>query len=166
MLFYKITIVIGLAFLLASSSFAAARKYPHGCKPVGFSFENRLLILKPIQEDHPQTIYLIHNRLNKSLKLSFIKPPRQAYFPHLKSTIKANQWASFATDRSMIKFVCQQASKTGESRNVDCGKALELCQYVRTKFPESHMGSYWAIRSNTLKRTRYSTIKQGILLKW
>jgi len=161
-----IFIAIFISLIFISSSFALARKYPHGCKDVGYVFENRLLVLKPASENHPQTVYLIHNKLKKSVKLIFIKPIGQGYMPHFKNIIKANKWGSFATDQPQLKFLCQISLKKRGKRTINCGSALELCQYIRAKFPGSHMGSYWAVRSDTQRNAKYTTIKQGVLLKW
>lgn len=141
------------------------RKFPHGCRALGYGFADKYLILRPQTEEGRQTLYLLHNKSYKPVKLILIKSSQQIHMPSYKNTIKGNQWAAFATDEHEMKFRCINPSNN-QSTTLDCSKIFEACQYTRAKFDQGNMGNYWVVKSDPLRRTIYKSILYGILLRW
>ena len=151
---------------LAAKKTRVKRRFPHGCRDVGYEFKNQLLVLKPQSEEHPQTIYLIHNLSHGHLLLQLEKLPQHTFSPHYKNVVRPNQWGAFATDQSIMQFKCSKATRRSAGEQIDCGHVLELCQYTRAKFADNNMGNYWAVVSKTRRGAMNEAIAKGILLRW
>lgn len=151
--------------LLALSTQAAVRKFPHGCRPVGSKFSGNLLVLDNMAEEHPQTLYLVHNINNGAVTLKRRPVNSQDLGPLYKNTIRYDQWGGFATDKQLQYFACY--SGEGEYMHaIDCANAIEVCQYTRAKFGEGNMGTYWSVKSMSLYGAKREAIQQGLLLRW
>lgn len=178
----------------SDEAFAAAkrqRRFPHGCRHMGYGYKDGLLILKPIpndsikpkktemaaneEEQKPQrkpekppevpiqTLYLIHNLSGNSIHLRTKKLPDVPFSPTHENTIRPNQWAALAVNQKELQFTCAMAG-TGEM--MDCTNMFELCQYNRAKFAAHNQGTYWVIKSGSRGQAKYGSIRNGILLKW
>lgn len=166
---FKFTVLIVSILLIFNSAFIYAkekRKFPRGCRPIGFDFKDQYLLLKSEAEEHPQTLYLLHNTSRYDIQLSLVNNNNLIKTPRFENTIKSKLWGAFATDEPEMKFSCHIKSKHHDDRMVDCSNIFEICQYNRAKFADNNMGNYWVVNSNTLRKTVYKAITYGILLRW
>jgi len=173
-----------------NNAFAATKKqrrFPHGCRHMGYGYQDGLLILKPIPNDSikpkktetlankeqqkpikpeeipVQTLYLLHNLSSHSIYLRTKKLPDVPFSPTHENTVRPNQWAALAVNQKELQFTCAMAG-TGEK--IDCTNMFELCQYNRAKFASHNQGTYWVIKSGSRGQAKYGSIRNGILLKW
>ena len=143
------------------------RKFPHGCRVVGFSFNNHRIVLKPankenLSPDVPQTLYLIHNRSHHiGVQVEVPKSSAEPFSLTYKNTIKANQWAALSVDHSTMVFGCSTRSEG----SINCFRRVEICQYNNAKFASHNTGTYWVVNSGVQKTAVYGSIRSGILLR-
>lgn len=157
--------LLGLSF--ANTAFAKVRIFPHGCRSVGYSFQNYLLVLKPKSSGGSQSIYFIHNKSQHAVKFHHMKTGEEAYVMHLNNQVAADQWGVIAVDAKRVKLICSKPSEQSKhGRIVDCRQVIQLCEYNNVKFSVINQGSYWAIKSNVRKAAIRGIVKQGILLRW
>lgn len=164
-LFLLVVILASNATTLAAESAKPAKsgkQFPHGCRTVGYEFQHRLLLLKPVSETPKiTTLYLIHNRSHYAVSLAVVKLSSQPFSPSYKNTISAGQWGAFALNQSLLQLSCN-----ANGFQVDCQNVLELCQYNRAKFAEHNQGTYWIIRDGSRHKAVRGSINNGILLRW
>lgn len=137
---------ISLCFLLLAVSGANGKelRFPPGCYPMGYKFKYYNLILKPTARYHPQTVYLIHNISNQSVKLFQARSGDDPYIMHNNTTIGANTWSVLATDEKEIKYICANGGEDIlKIKVVNCSKMLEICEFPRTRFGDNNRGNYW-----------------------
>ena len=144
---------------------AKDRKFPHGCRDVGYEYKDGLLVFKPVVEDGAQTLFLLHNKSHYKVHLQLVKLPHKPFAPKYENEIKGNQWGAFATDLPVMQFKCSY--DTGyDTQQTDCAQLFEICQYTRAKFSQHNGGNYWVINSGTQRNAVYGSIHNGILLRW
>jgi hypothetical protein len=157
------SILSGLIFALSSHA-ATKSPFPAGCRTVGHEFINHLMILKPDMEDHPQTLYMIHNTSAQTIKLQLYKTSGQRYSPNYDNIIAKGEWGVFAMDEEFLPFVCATMAKK-EITPVACHDTVEVCQYTRAKFDVANMGNYWVSHSRSLSSAIKESSGDGILLR-
>lgn len=141
---------------------AAPKKFPNGCREVGFEFKDGKLILNPVSEEGEiQTVYLVHNNSDNAVKFESEKLPGQVFAPNYKHTIDSNLWSSFSLGDPRVQFVCKSDDAT-----VNCNDVVEVCQYTRAKFASHNGGTYWIKKSETQSQAVRSIISNGVLLRW
>ena len=151
----------------ARKSKRSQRRFPRGCRHVGFEFKNDLLILKPLSEETPQTLYMFHNTSNSNIILKLVKQPHEVFSPNYENKIRPYQWAAFAMDKENMQFSCKKSYRNStDDDTTDCGGVLEVCQYTRAKFGGSNKGNYWVVSSSPRYSTVRTSIQKGILLRW
>ncbi len=156
-----------LSLFFAHNAYSAARKFPHGCRTVGFGFAHGLLVLQSTNEDGPQTLYLIHNTAHEPIMMQQDKKKSEIFKSAYKNIIEPDEWAVFATDKNDLRMRCSTTFNEEEGHQVSCADLLELCQYNRAKFGPSNGGNYWVVPSEPVQKTAVrKTIKNGILLRW
>lgn len=138
----------------------APRKFPYGCREVGFTFENNHLLLSMIPEGQEQTLYLIHNRAPFDIAVK--ADTTSKFIPTYDKVLSAEQWLTFARDVKEVRFAC--FSQNGDA--LDCGETLEVCNYNNVKFPDTNLGTYWITNSGSQSEAIHGSIKKGILLRW
>lgn len=169
---------------MTHTAFAAKKKrrFPHGCRHLGYGYKDGLLILKPApnnsikpktpkiaaNEQQPQavpiqTLYLIHNLSGHSIFVKVKKMADQPFSPTHENTIRPNQWAALAVNQKELHFTCAMAG-TGEQ--TECTNLFELCQYNHAKFAQHNQGTYWVVKSSSRAQAKWGSIRSGILLKW
>lgn len=164
-----ICLILFFALAIPNNAFAkrSKRKFPHGCRSVGYSFVNRLLVLQPDETNpNPQTLYFIKNTSHHKILLTVEKLPNQIFLPSFNNEIRGNQWGAFATDEKVIRFRCILIPRNGQEETIDCADTLTLCQYNNVKFADNNHGNYWVVNSETLRNTIRTSINKGILLRW
>lgn len=176
---------------ISHGAFAAKeqRRFPHGCRHIGYRYQDGLLILKPVPNDSTkpkklkmaaneqhlpekqkprkvpiQTLYLIHNLSGHSIYLKAKKLPDVPFSPTHENTIRPNQWAAFAVNQKELQFTCTMAGTGGGQ--IDCTNTFELCQYNHAKFAQHNQGTYWVVKSASRSQAKWGSIRSGILLKW
>lgn len=138
-----------------------ARKYPHGCRQVGFDFSNGQLHLKIITPDGlPQTLYLIHNKSPYEIMLKNAQSSK--YIPNYEKKIPQDRWVAFGRDVNEITFACL----TPDRQFLDCNEVIELCNYNNVKFPYTNVGTYWITNPGSQQEAMHGSISKGILLRW
>lgn len=181
------TFIAGTTFTHTAFAAKKERRFPHGCREMGYGYKDRLLILKPVPNDsikpktpqtapngeqqksaEPvevpiQTLYLIHNLSGQSIYLKTKKLPDVPFSPTYENTIRPNQWAALAINQKELQFTCAAAG-TGEQ--IDCTNMFELCQYNHAKFASHNQGTYWVVQSASQGEAKWGSIRNGILLKW
>ena len=156
-----------LGLTVSHDALAAKRKprrFPNGCRQLGFQFEGRLLTLVPAREElpNPQTLYFLHNTSGRSIHIKAEKSTDQPFTPSYENYIGVNRWAAFAMDLKTVAFTCN----TGRGEVINCGDTLELCQYNNVKFSDSNGGNYWVVKSLPRYGAIHKAINIGILLRW
>ncbi|OGO95209.1 MAG: hypothetical protein A3F10_01200 [Coxiella sp. RIFCSPHIGHO2_12_FULL_42_15] len=158
---------LSLGVLIVSSvtlDFAFAkesRKFPHGCREVGFDFSDGHLQLKMIAPDGlQQTLYFIHNKAPFDIALR--NAQQSKYIPTYEKLFPQDRWASFGRDVDEIALTCT----TPDNQFLNCGEVLEVCNYDNVKFPETNIGTYWVTNPGSLQETIQGSIRKGILLRW
>ncbi len=140
------------------------RKYPHGCRELGYEFESSLLILKPVSESEDiQTVYLVHNKAPHPVHFIAKRDPKDYTAPPFENVIRGGQWGAFAMNQAAVEFIC---STPDQAQTINCGDVLELCQYTRAKFGTAINGTYWIMPSSSQKEAVRRTIHDGVLLRW
>ena len=175
--FLKLVLSSLLAFALVFSYNALAatnsaklkrppRKWPHGCREIGYDFQSNLLVLNPVSDTEKiQTVYLIHNKSPQDIHFMAERDPKDITALDYENVIKGEQWAAFALNLPTVSFRCVVDNETNEQ--VDCAQTLELCQFNRAKFGTALYGTYWMIQSFAEKDTTYRELmRMGVLLRW
>ena len=164
--FFSYSLFSTFIFVLSVTSIQAkSERFPHGCRELGSKISNDLLILENAAEEHPQTLYLIHNIYGGPVILKRLKTHDKDLGPLYKNKLGYNEWGAFAMDKQIMHFACY----TGDGdlqQQVNCGQAIDICQYTRAKFGEGNMGNYWSVKSTDLYNAKRQAIQQGILLRW
>jgi len=163
---YSMLSSILLSLVLTPIYAKQPRRFPHGCRALGSKFHHDLLVLENAAEEHPQTLYLVHNLSSGPITLKRKRLDSRDLAPIYKNTIKYDQWGAFATDKPMMYFACFSGDAKEYSYQINCRDVLEICQYTRAKFGEGNMGNYWSVKSNGQRAAMRDAIKQGILLRW
>ena len=163
--------VLFLSIILFLSTYQVAyakdRKFLPGCEEAGYNFENGKLAFIPVQKtEENQTVFFIHNVSSSTLKIKFHKTFRTQLFPVWETTVDADNWAAFATDRDDISFTCLSDDYGDFSDEVNCSNVLEICQYENAVFAPHNQGNYWISTNRSKYGTRNEVIKKGVLLKW
>jgi len=141
---------------------SAKRKFPHGCRELGFEFQSPLLLIKSNPKGQQQTLFLIHNITPTDIRLKDETAPR--FSPNYEKIIPANSWAAFAFDSDLVQFNCSAA--VNDENKFNCQHAVELCQYNNAKFPDQNFGTYWLEETGSRDETMEEAIQKGILLRW
>src|SRR3990167_9658809 len=140
------SVLMGFFYGVNSLANEPAQKFPHGCRDLGYSFQNLMLLLKPVSdEENLQTIYFIHNKALDPIHIMSNRNPKDYTSPAYENVIDTDQWAAFAMNRSALALQCRVSDANGELMN--CKEVLELCQYNRAKFGTSTYGTYWVVQS-------------------
>ena len=161
MLFYT-NFIIGFVLNTLLATIAFATPFPHGCEVSGFGYSDNFLILN---ERGVQSFYLIQNRSNKAIELEHVEIKDVFMSPKLHSKLEPLQWSAFASDVENVHFKC--FTQDGENTtSVNCGEALEVCQYPRVKFALSNMGNYWVSTNKDQGQVIKDAVAKGILLRW
>jgi hypothetical protein len=162
----KVAILVGC--LLPLSVMAKRGLFPGGCRDTGYSFKLYVLMLHPEAKGDVQSLYFMHNKSGRKLKLSQMKVSRdKPYTLYLNNVIKPNKWGVFATDSPVVKFVCSVPVRGNpHGKVVDCKKSLDICEYTNVKFADNNYGNYWGVKSKAKISARNDIIRQGVLLKW
>ena len=146
---------------LAAKKKKTKRRFPLGCRPIGYEFKDNLLILKPVSnKERIQTLYLIHNVSHQPVYMEIKKLDTQAFSPSYENTINPNSWGAFALNQEVLQLSCSTHGSP-----LDCWDILELCQYNNAKFAEHNQGTYWIVKSGSRSHAVYGAIHNGILLK-
>lgn len=161
-------IIASLSVFISTNSLAAKRKFPHGCKPVGYQFTYGALELKPVSETQKiQTVYLIHNISHRVVELEAQKLAHHPVSPGYVTELDGDLWTAFVQDEPIVKFTCKFVYGDDEKQTTACNEVLELCQYPRAKFAGHNGGSYWVKQQGeSLKQAIDSVIENGVLLRW
>lgn len=162
-------LIAGLLLGYADFSYAKKgppRKFPHGCRELGYEFKGPLLVLKPVSEETSQTLYLLHNSSHNKLVLELVHLPEQPFIPNFANEVHGDQWAALAMDRQIMQFRCQKMLGGGRTQSVSCENTVEACQYTRAKFASNNRGNYWVENSNSKIGVVRTAITKGILLRW
>ena len=167
MVFFMILMIgVSAALFVSESSAKPTAKFPHGCKEVGYVFENSRVILRPMVIDSKQTLYFFYNKSYYEIYLKYQKPSHLTFSADHKTYIDGDRWTALAMDESEMQFTCSLVNGTRPMGQIDCARVLEVCQYPRAKFADSNMGIYWVIENSGLWRTIRKAIEVGILLRW
>lgn len=154
-------------FTITLSAEDKPKKFFPGCHEVGHEFVNGRLVLKPVQvEDYDQTLYFVHNLSYDRVKLQYDRDSGSAIYPLWGASLKADRWASFATDKDDLQFQCFSDYSSGFSEPINCDSVIEVCQFPRAKFAEHNRGNYWIPSNKSKYSTRNDAIRYGILLRW
>jgi len=87
----KVAILVGC--LLPLSVMAKRGLFPGGCRDTGYSFKLYVLMLHPEAKGDVQSLYFMHNKSGRKLKLSQMKVSRdKPYTLYLNNVIKPNKW--------------------------------------------------------------------------
>ena len=172
-----ISLVIGLS--VGSDAWAAKknrkepdvskRRFPHGCRMVGFDFDDNTVMLRSSKPEgeSPQTLYLIHNVSDRAIYLKAKKTSDQPFMLSYPNVVNVGEWGAFATDFRHISFSCTAPAGVDEGNQpIRCAGALDICQYDNVKFSATNGGNYWIVKSDTLRNAMYGAIGSGILLRW
>jgi hypothetical protein len=148
--------------LIMTSTLAISAQFPRGCNVQGYAFNTNFLILN---DQGNQEFYLIHNSTHEPVILELHETEEAFMSPKLHSTIDPLRWSAFASDIKNQHFKC--FTTDGDNTKVlDCGKVLEVCQYPRVKFALSNMGNYWVSSNKEQRLVIKDAIAKGIWLKW
>ena len=159
-------IAASLAMAATVNLHAATKRFPNGCKPVGFEYQDGMLVLMPVSEtDQIQTVYLIHNMSHDTVNFISKKMPNQVFAPKYKHSIRPASWSSFSTNEHKIQFICKQGGYS-YGQQINCADVLEICQYPRAKFAPHNGGTYWIKKSESRRQAVRSVIRNGVLLRW
>lgn len=138
-----------------------SRKFPMGCRQMGFEMVDGQLSLKVVMPDGlPQTLYLIHNKTSYDILLK--NATASKFLPTYEKMIPHGRWAAFARDVSQINFICN----TPDGQFLDCKETLEVCNYNNVKFPDTNYGTYWITNTGSQHEAMRGSINKGILLRW
>lgn len=169
--FHSLMLLVLISFTALSAANAKEEKikkpkrFPLGCKNVGFSYQNKNLILKPVVEgDSKQTVYFIHNISGHTVQLVSVNPSDDLYAVSYKTVIDGGLWAAFAIDYPQRQFTCSSFVNGGTP--VDCSTALDICEYPCVVFGEHNGGNYFPSENRNMVDTIYQVNRgTGILLK-
>lgn len=159
-----LSVVLSLAFL--ANSAMAARDFPRGCEAIGYEFQDGQLVLQPKPEEGQQALYMIHNISNDNIVIAN-EPPEDAIVAAVWETdVKRYRWASFAMNKSDVRFNCNVVKYRDDKQKVNCADVVKVCTYPRAKFALGNMGTYWVTTNKSQSDAVRKAIQKGILLRW
>ena len=158
---YKLIILLSIAALVTTSSFAGP-SFPRRCEPNDLEFRDSSLILNPGGKSSKAEVFLFYNQSQKPL---VIEHPQAVsnLFNTWKNTLDRNKWAALVLDKDDFNLVCSSKSKK-DIYPVPCADALKACKFTYSNIELSSKGSYWAIKSEKLRRLRQRLRKKGVHL--
>lgn len=166
-IFLFIFALSGIAIAKKNSELTPEKSYPTGCQTIGYQFVHGLLTLTPVTEEHPQAVFFIHNASNKDVKLLQVRDGKEPYTMYNNISISPNQWAVYATDEQLTKFICLNNSKEITAGAIlDCKDLLKICEFPKVVFSLNNRGNYWATTNRPMNEAVRAIIRQGVLLKW
>lgn len=143
-----------------------ARRFPIGCNNTGYSFNYNTVQIETGENNSQQTMYFVHNVAKQPITLYQMRTGEEPYVIHINNSIEAKQWAVYATDESLSRFICTVPSNQSRYGSiVNCSDVLEICQYTNAVFAPNGFGNYWAVSSMELSDAQAEVIAQGDLLK-
>lgn len=156
----KLIIAFSLTFIVTNAG--ATSQFPRGCEVTGFRYNNNFLILN---ERGEQAYFLLQNRSNKPVELEVHESKDVFMSPKLHSKVEPLQWSAFASDIENQAFKCS-IQEGEDTKIINCGDVLEVCQYPRVRFALSNMGNYWVSTSKEQGQVIKDTVAKGIWLRW
>lgn len=140
------------------------RRFPIGCRPVGYKQSLKVVTLHPGQEGALQTMYFFYNQLSESLSLYQMRDKDSELSTRYNHTIKPHSWAVLATGEPMVKYLCSLGDgKSGYGNIVDCADSIKICEYVHVKFGLNNKGNFWIVDSNTRNGAVNEVVHYGII---
>ena len=138
------------------------RRFPIGCRPVGYKQSLRVVTLYPGQEGALQTMYFFYNQLSESLSLYQMRDKDSELSTRYNHTIKPNSWAVLATGEPLVKYLCSLGDgKSGYGKIVDCADSIKVCEYVHVKFGLNNKGNFWIV--DTRNGAVHEVVHYGII---
>ncbi len=170
-LMMSINVILFIGLIFHSYDISAETRLPNGCTPTGFSFKYYVLTLHPNSSGKSQSLYFVHNKTLKTIKIYQMRRGDEPHTMHLNNKIRPNQWGVYATDEKEVRFICTIAASNSRAKSkygriIDCDKVIELCEYKNVKFSYNNQGNYWGVNSASKWGAIRSIIFQGILLRW
>lgn len=157
----------GKAETQEQASQASVKTFLPGCHQFGHEYIGGRLVFTPVKtEEYDQTIFFIHNIYSDTIQLKYHRTEKTALHPLWQAKVNYNRWAVFATDQQGLIFSCYDDYGSGEGQRIDCGSAIEVCQFPRAKFGEHNKGNYWVTNNQSKKGARNAAIRKGVLLRW
>ncbi|HRD68878.1 MAG TPA: endopeptidase IV [Legionella sp.] len=139
-------------------------KFPTGCTPVGYQQRLKVLSLYPGKEGALQSMYFFYNKLPQTITLFQMRDKDSEYSTRFNHTIKSNSWAVLAVGEPQVRFVCTLGdAKSSYGQIVDCGEAVNVCEYVNVKFGLNNKGNFWIVESNTRNGAVSEVVRYGII---
>lgn len=142
------------------------RTYPHGCRQLGFNFDDDKLVLSQIDNGQIDTLYLIRN--NSPYEIILETDKTNSYMPTFKKTLPTQQWAAFSRIEKQLKFNCRLSPEYQSDQPIlRCRDTLQICNYNNAKFPRQNLGTYWLQKTSLHQKAVMDfAIDKGILLRW
>lgn len=79
-------LALALALAFSHSAIAAKKLYPNGCTQRGFSFKYHALLLHPDAAGQEQSLFFLHNKSMKTVKLFQMRSGHEPYIMHINTT--------------------------------------------------------------------------------
>lgn len=141
-----------------------SKRFPIGCRPVGYKQSLKVLTLYPGKESALQSMYFFLNQLPETVSLYQMRDKDSIYSMRFNHSIKGNSWAVLATGEPLLKYTCTLGDgKTGYGKIVDCAETIKVCQYVNVKFGLNNKGNFWIVDSNTRNGAVSEVVHYGII---
>ncbi len=164
----KILVSSLLSLVITGTTFAEQneRLYPHGCRQLGFSFDNDQVVFSRIDGGQQETVYLVRN--NSPYEIIMEAETSSKYIPGFKKTFSPEHWAAFSRLDKSLRFDCRLSSQYhGHEEPLNCQEVLQICNYNRAKFPDQNLGTYWLQKTSVAQKNVIDfVIHKGILLRW
>lgn len=142
--------LIFICSLLCTAAFADKQlpsNYPPDCKPVGFHFKDKNIILKGPLSSTNQAVYLLNNVAPSSyfFSRSITQPGASAGW---NTKIDPAKWAVLVINKKNSAWSCQSAVP-GNNELFSCKSVLKVCQY-KGKVNQQSLSAVWPIENSPL----------------
>ena len=147
--------------MLAITSLTAAQEmYPKGCSP--WVIQTPEVALSSQQP----TVMMLHNVSETDLWITQVLKDNPGVHAGFPSLLQAGKWSALTLDKPTEGFTIRCIeSKPGHEQPVPCVDVLAVCQWLKTKLPESATGAFWAGENMDFNPLKAYIERRGFILE-
>lgn len=143
--------ILVLSFTLGCQAGSSESDFPKGCTEQGINYKESDIVLN-IGSESNQSLYLFHNKSDKSFWLNHPLGKDPVASAGWASEISAGGWSALAISSGMENFAltCSIIGDGGVNY-LNCKEVVESCNLENAKFNSENSGSYWVAENKPLQ---------------
>lgn len=149
-----------MLMLTITSVTVAQEMYPKGCSP--WVIQTPEVALSSQQP----TVMMLHNISDTDLWITQVMQDNPGVHGGFTSLLQAGKWSALTFSQPTEAFTIRCIeSKPGHEQPVPCADVLAVCQWLKTKLPESAAGTFWAGENMDFNPLKAYVERRGFILE-